>query len=106
MAPTPKKFFQAAAIAWDYKWSLRNLEEGEKGWFEALNSVHLRTAIRTLELCIQNRGTYVKAAQQLASLNHILPKEFTDTLSVLQDKVTSGVLPLTSRRIQLSILKW
>jgi predicted unusual protein kinase regulating ubiquinone biosynthesis (AarF/ABC1/UbiB family) len=33
----------------------------------------------------------VKAGQHLASLNQALPKEFTDTLSVLQDKVRFGV---------------
>lgn len=73
-------------MALDYKWSLRGMEEGDPGWFAILQQVHQRTAVRMLALCIANRGTYVKAAQQIASLNHILPREFTETLSVLQDK--------------------
>jgi aarF domain-containing kinase len=84
---------QAAVVAADYKYTLYSLEEGDKGWYELLNEVHMRTAKRMLKVCLANRGTYVKAAQQIASLNHVLPREFTDTLSVLQDKVIVFLTP-------------
>ena len=49
--------------------------------------VHLRSAKRILKLCKDNKGFYVKAGQFAASLRQ-LPKEYTGTLSVLQDQVT------------------
>lgn len=36
---------------------------------------------------IENGGIYVKLGQGLACFNHILPREYTETLPVLQDKV-------------------
>ena len=39
-----------------------------------------------MELCRTNQGLYVKAGQYIASLNHLLPIEYTSTLRVLQDK--------------------
>lgn len=36
---------------------------------------------------IDNGGIYVKLGQGLACFNHILPREYTETLPVLQDKV-------------------
>ena len=36
---------------------------------------------------VDNGGLYVKLGQGLACLNHILPREYTETLQVLQDKV-------------------
>lgn len=39
-----------------------------------------------LALCLLNRGAYVKAGQYLASLVYALPREYTDTLAILQDQ--------------------
>ncbi|GAM20230.1 hypothetical protein SAMD00019534_034050 [Acytostelium subglobosum LB1] len=44
------------------------------------------SAVKILELCLTNGGLYVKAGQYIASLNHILPLEYTKTLEVLQDQ--------------------
>ena len=38
-----------------------------------------------LWLVERNRGLYVKAGQVLASMNHILPREYVDTLAACQD---------------------
>ncbi|CAG8730275.1 38999_t:CDS:2, partial [Gigaspora margarita] len=48
--------------------------------------VHLRVAKRLLRLCRLHTGIYVKGAQHLASLTFIVPKEYIETLSVLQDR--------------------
>jgi aarF domain-containing kinase len=48
--------------------------------------VHQQAADLLLELCRVNKGAYVKAAQYLASMNPMLPREYTETLSVLQDR--------------------
>lgn len=50
-----------------------------------ISEVHLRSAKRMLKLCEDNKGFYVKAGQFASSLRQ-LPKEYTVTLSVLQDK--------------------
>ncbi|KAF9585378.1 hypothetical protein BGW38_002635 [Lunasporangiospora selenospora] len=48
--------------------------------------VHQRCADRLLRLCRLNTGIYCKAGQHVASLTFIVPPEYTNTLSVLQDK--------------------
>lgn len=48
--------------------------------------VHQEAADLLLHLCRTNKGAYVKAGQYLASLSYILPREYTETLSVLIDR--------------------
>ncbi|KAG0367881.1 hypothetical protein BGZ54_003091 [Gamsiella multidivaricata] len=48
--------------------------------------VHQRCADRLLRLCRLNTGIYCKAGQHVASLTYIVPPEYTNTLSVLQDR--------------------
>ncbi|KAF9436615.1 hypothetical protein BGZ76_003456 [Entomortierella beljakovae] len=48
--------------------------------------VHQRCADRLLGLCRLNTGIYCKAGQHVASLTFVVPPEYTDTLSVLQDR--------------------
>jgi len=40
---------------------------------------------------VDNGGLYIKLGQGLACFNHILPREYTETLQVLQDKVLRSV---------------
>jgi len=47
---------------------------------------HQYAADKILELCLKNGGLYIKAGQYIASLNHILPVQYTKTLAILQDK--------------------
>ncbi|KAG0223136.1 hypothetical protein BGW42_006085 [Actinomortierella wolfii] len=48
--------------------------------------VHQRCADRLLRLCRLNTGIYTKAGQHVASLTFVVPPEYTNTLSVLQDR--------------------
>ncbi|XP_050459124.1 uncharacterized aarF domain-containing protein kinase 5 [Cataglyphis hispanica] len=48
--------------------------------------IHRRAANRIVQGCLQNGGIYVKLGQGLAAINHILPKEYIESLSILQDK--------------------
>jgi len=48
-----------------------------------LSSCHARNAARLRDMCARNRGCYIKLGQHLAMLDHILPQEYTDTLSTL-----------------------
>ncbi|TKW01127.1 hypothetical protein SEVIR_8G158200v4 [Setaria viridis] len=49
--------------------------------------VHLRSAKKLLKLCEVNGGFYVKAGQYVSSLRQV-PKEYSSTLSSLQDQAT------------------
>lgn len=56
----------------------------------AFYQVHLRSAKKLLKLCEANGGFYVKAGQFVSSLRQV-PKEYTSTLSCLQDKVCASM---------------
>ncbi|XP_055346597.1 uncharacterized aarF domain-containing protein kinase 5-like [Paramacrobiotus metropolitanus] len=77
------------AISFDYLWSLRGLQEDSPEYNRALDACHQRSADRLLAGCLLNGGLYVKLGQGLCALNHILPKQYVSTLSVLQDKALS-----------------
>lgn len=73
-------------ISLDYKWSLWKLDEDSVEYEKAIKLCHKRAAERLLMGCLSNGGLYVKLGQGLVSMNHILPKEYVDTLVILQDK--------------------
>ena len=73
-------------ISVDYKYNLWGLEEDSDEYNEALKPCHKRAAEHLLSGCLANGGLYVKLGQGLVSMNHILPREYLDTLVVLQDK--------------------
>eukprot|EP01135_Chromosphaera_perkinsii_P004137 Nk52_evm44s270 gene=Nk52_evmTU44s270 len=75
-----------AAIGIDYNRTLRGVEYGTEEYRQALKECNYRSAHRILDTCLQNGGLYIKLGQGLASFNHILPDEYTDVLSALQDK--------------------
>lgn len=48
-----------------------------------ISAIHQRVAERILHTCQENGGLYVKFGQGVASMNHILPREFAETLKSL-----------------------
>ncbi|KAJ3697431.1 hypothetical protein LUZ61_001136 [Rhynchospora tenuis] len=76
-----------AFVVADYKYSLRGLARDSEDYQFKLSEVHLRSAKKLLKLCEANGGFYVKAGQFVSSLRQV-PKEYTSTLSCLQDKAT------------------
>jgi len=52
-----------------------------------MSECHQRAADRIVIGAIQNGGLYVKLGQGLACFNHILPKQYIETLQVLRDQV-------------------
>lgn len=65
------------------------MTEDSENYIKQLKAVHQRAADRILTGCLQNGGLYIKLGQGLVSMNHILPKEYLETLKVLQDKCLS-----------------
>lgn len=66
--------------------SLRNLEKGSDEYEAVQKKVNQRAAERLLYVCSKHGGVYTKFGQHVSSMNHILPKEYTETLKVLQDR--------------------
>ncbi|KAG9416342.1 hypothetical protein AC1031_000741 [Aphanomyces cochlioides] len=66
--------------------NMDDLSLERKEYKMALREYNLRTAQRLLHVCKLNGGVFTKMGQQLASLNHALPAEYTTTLSELQDQ--------------------
>lgn len=82
-----------ARVAADYKWSLRKGAFGESQdytqtdeYSQTRSLVHKRSAEKLLDLFRKNGGIYVKLGQHIASLVYLLPVEYTETMTVLQDK--------------------
>lgn len=69
--------YSTALSALDYEWSLRRLEFNTPEYEAESYKVNLRIANRILALCIKNGASYIKLGQHIASLNHVLPRTYT-----------------------------
>ncbi|KAH6808037.1 Protein kinase superfamily protein [Perilla frutescens var. frutescens] len=69
----------------DYKYSLHGVPADSEEYGRVLSEIHLRSARRVLKLCDTNRGFYVKAGQFVAAARQV-PREYSSTLSSLQDQ--------------------
>uniref|UniRef100_A0A1B0CW01 ABC1 atypical kinase-like domain-containing protein n=1 Tax=Lutzomyia longipalpis TaxID=7200 RepID=A0A1B0CW01_LUTLO len=76
----------AVSISLDYTFSLWGLEEGTEAYSAKKKEVHLRCANRMLKGCLANGGLYIKVGQGFATVNHILPPEYTETLQKLHNE--------------------
>ncbi|ETI48536.1 Atypical/ABC1 protein kinase [Phytophthora nicotianae P10297] len=79
-------FVAGGQVVWDYRLHFKGTERDDTDYRLKLQSLNLRIAQRLLHLCFQNGGIYTKFGQQLATFNHGLPKEYTETLAQLQDQ--------------------
>ena len=93
-------------ISIDYKWSLWKLDEDSAEYDKAIKLCHKRAAEKLLMGCLNNGGLYVKLGQGLVSMNHILPKEYVETLVILQDKALSMEPPEVRHRCPRSLRCW
>ncbi|OQV13875.1 putative aarF domain-containing protein kinase 5 [Hypsibius exemplaris] len=80
-------------ISLDYWWNLRKLLPESEEYNEALVACHVRAASQIVAGCLVNGGLYIKLGQGLCSMNHILPKEYVTTLTVLQDRALPHNFP-------------
>ena len=70
----------------EYKWFYMRNKESDPGFAEAEKRQHKRAAERVLRVCLTQGGLYIKLGQYAAANNHIYPREWTETLRVLQDQ--------------------
>lgn len=84
----------ATQISFDYL--LLRQKENEENYEQLLKAIHLKSANRLLDACLSNGGLYIKVGQGVSAINHILPIEYTETLSKLQDEC----LPTSKEDVQ------
>ncbi|CAF3465003.1 unnamed protein product [Rotaria sp. Silwood1] len=73
-------------IAFDYKYCFWTVSDTSPEYEIKLKECHKRAAARIAQGCIENGGLYIKMGQGMVSADHILPKEYTDGLRLLQDR--------------------
>lgn len=73
-------------ISCDYSYNLFGCTEGTEEYKSAIKACHQRGADRILRGCLANGGIYIKLGQSLVALNHLLPREYLDTLDVLHNQ--------------------
>eukprot|EP00002_Diphylleia_rotans_P030119 TRINITY_DN6172_c0_g1_i4.p1 TRINITY_DN6172_c0_g1~~TRINITY_DN6172_c0_g1_i4.p1 ORF type:complete len:436 (+),score=66.62 TRINITY_DN6172_c0_g1_i4:49-1356(+) len=77
-------------ISGAYQYALWSNQHADQYLFDAeIRKVHLYAARCLLDMCLANKGMFIKAGQYIASQTLLLPAEYTDTLALLQDKVPS-----------------
>ncbi|XP_052860950.1 uncharacterized aarF domain-containing protein kinase 5 [Anopheles cruzii] len=81
-----RSFVIGLSISIDYAWNLRQLKEGDVHYETVLSEIHRRSAKKILDGCLANGGLYIKLGQGVAAVNHIIPKEYVETLRQLEDR--------------------
>ncbi|CAG9529963.1 unnamed protein product [Cercopithifilaria johnstoni] len=79
-------------IVTDYKWTMWTCPNTDILYHQKLSATHVRSARKLLKLAENNGGVYIKVGQHLASLEYLLPVEYTDALCVLHSKAPESKL--------------
>lgn len=85
-----KASYAAFATFVEYKFIMGNTND-------SLSQIHQRVAERWLWCVRENGGLYSKLAQAVSTMNHILPPEYLDTLSVIQDRAPTVGYPAVEK---------
>ena len=80
-----RTLYHSAAVAYEIKRLERS--GAAKASTEAAEA-HQRAADRLLRVCLLHGGLYVKLGQFVASMNHVLPPQYPETLARCQDRAT------------------
>ncbi|KAK8814142.1 hypothetical protein WA158_008004 [Blastocystis sp. Blastoise] len=75
-----------AFLAIDYKWSFRGLTRGSQAYMDLSKIVNKRESKRVAATFLDLGGVFVKCGQMISSGGKAIPKEWTNTMSVCQDK--------------------
>ena len=70
------------------------------------SDLHHRCALRLRNMCIQNKGIYIKLGQHLSMLDYILPEEYTIVLKTLLDKNPHSTIESIRKVIKEDIGKY
>lgn len=75
----------AATNALDYKLSLLFSDIESSKYLDDLSTIHTRCAKRLLNMCLLNKGAFIKLGQIVGALHHLVPKEYVDVMSILHE---------------------
>mmetsp|Transcript_2845 Transcript_2845/g.4059 ORF Transcript_2845/g.4059 Transcript_2845/m.4059 type:complete len:569 (+) Transcript_2845:63-1769(+) len=70
----------------EYKFKLKDYGDGDPEGEQLRYSIHEKGADRLLYVCKKHGGLYTKLGQYVASMDHVLPKPYTEKLKILQDR--------------------
>lgn len=76
----------AAKMMVDYKIVMSKTDLDPEIYRMEMSACHKRSADRILDLCRANGGVFIKVGQHIASLQYLLPIEYTSTLSILHSQ--------------------
>ncbi|VBB30347.1 unnamed protein product [Acanthocheilonema viteae] len=79
-------------IVADYKWTMWTCPDTDVLYQQKLSAAHIRNAQKLLKLAEKNGGVYIKVGQHLASLEYLLPVEYTDVLCILHSRAPESRL--------------
>lgn len=77
------------SICLDYR--LQSIREND------ISECHHRSATKLGNLCAKNGGLYIKAAQHLSSMDHLLPEPYIEALGRLQDQAPASSLEVIEK---------
>lgn len=85
----------------DYKWTLRGVDDKSEAYADLLSTLHTRNAQRLLALAQSSvGGIFIKAGQHICSLKPVVPAEYANVLSVLQDSVAPRPIAEVMRTLE------
>jgi aarF domain-containing kinase len=93
-------FSTGAQVVVDYRRNFRGTTREDPAYRDKLAALNQRVADLLLRLCFLNGGIYTKFGQQLATFNHGLPKEYTQTLAQLQDQARPVPFDVAKRTVE------
>lgn len=96
-------FQKVAYISVDYVFTLRGLEGAALE--EKRKQVHERSAKFLVEAFLKNGGIYIKAGQTIASMNNILPLEYTQEFAQCQDQCEKMSFPMVRETLESELGK-
>lgn len=72
-------------LSFDYYFAMLGLSEDCPNYRPMMSRIHERAAKRILQTCLTNGGSYIKLGQGLVSMKQIIPLEYVQVLTALQD---------------------
>ncbi|CDO96398.1 unnamed protein product [Kluyveromyces dobzhanskii CBS 2104] len=89
-----------ARCLYHYKKTLGAEYQDDAEYQNALQRCHKRCANITLKALERNGGVFIKLGQHLGAMTYLLPSEWTDTMTPLQDKCPQSTMLAIDRMFQ------
>jgi len=95
----------SALVMADYRRNLHHMSGAEPEYKALKAAFDERTSARLLSVCLEHGGCYTKLGQHLSTFNHILPRQYTSRLSVLQNKAKARPFAVVRKTIEQELAR-